>query len=367
MSHVDEGLLHAYLDGALPPGTPERRELEAHLGVCADCRVRLDDARRTKDTAQHALDAASTDVVPSWDTIVAEHARREAGGAGGAGSGPARRRPFIPMAWAASVVLALGAGFMGRAMLSERGMLLPEAPASLAPVEEGAADVRQEAAVGAPRPAESFADVAGNRAATRENEEKRAADPNEAAAVPARAPVLTPPPPAQAAAGAGLASADSLAAGRDQVGRADVAKASAEPPVALRAVAEAQRARGVALDEAVVASRLEADADSAAGAWVATDLATLAERLGVAPVTVEGLAPDSVLVAEVGGRILARSVYAYDGQSVTLLQRRVIDAPDDARRLQFRESNTRLRLRDLEVTLSGTSPDAIRAVRERLR
>src|SRR3989442_11997677 len=43
MSHVDEGTLHAYLDGALPPG--ERSQVDAHLAECRDCRERLAAAR----------------------------------------------------------------------------------------------------------------------------------------------------------------------------------------------------------------------------------------------------------------------------------------------------------------------------------
>ena len=31
MSHVDEGLIHAYLDGAFPPGSQQGEEIEAHL------------------------------------------------------------------------------------------------------------------------------------------------------------------------------------------------------------------------------------------------------------------------------------------------------------------------------------------------
>ena len=40
MSHVDEGLLHALLDGGLE-GTAELAEVEDHLSTCAECRQRL--------------------------------------------------------------------------------------------------------------------------------------------------------------------------------------------------------------------------------------------------------------------------------------------------------------------------------------
>src|SRR4030088_1481885 len=39
MSHVDEGTLHAYLDGELP--SAERTALEAHLADCSTCRANL--------------------------------------------------------------------------------------------------------------------------------------------------------------------------------------------------------------------------------------------------------------------------------------------------------------------------------------
>ncbi len=43
MSHLDETLLNEYLDDAMPAAA--RRDVEAHLQGCADCRSRLDDLR----------------------------------------------------------------------------------------------------------------------------------------------------------------------------------------------------------------------------------------------------------------------------------------------------------------------------------
>ncbi len=43
MSHVDDGTLHAYLDGELSP--PEAQGVEAHLAQCPGCRGRLEEER----------------------------------------------------------------------------------------------------------------------------------------------------------------------------------------------------------------------------------------------------------------------------------------------------------------------------------
>src|SRR5439155_15691994 len=56
MSHVDEGTLHAYLDGELP--SSERVALEAHLAQCATCRAGLEEERALR--ARASTDRKST-------------------------------------------------------------------------------------------------------------------------------------------------------------------------------------------------------------------------------------------------------------------------------------------------------------------
>jgi len=56
MSHVDEGTLHAYLDGELP--SVERAALEAHLADCATCRENLTDERALRERATAVLGSA---------------------------------------------------------------------------------------------------------------------------------------------------------------------------------------------------------------------------------------------------------------------------------------------------------------------
>ncbi len=98
MSHVDEGALHAYLDGELP--SAERAALEAHIAQCESCRAQLVEERALLDRANALLGAARPleRPVPSFEQL-----RRAP-----------KRSPWrvrTPVAWAASIVLALGFGY----------------------------------------------------------------------------------------------------------------------------------------------------------------------------------------------------------------------------------------------------------------
>jgi hypothetical protein len=101
MSHVDEGTLHAYLDGELP--SAERTTVEAHLAGCATCRANLTEERALRERATAVLGSARPAERPAPPL---EQLRR----------GPTRspwrvRRSF---AWAASIALALGVGYFMR-------------------------------------------------------------------------------------------------------------------------------------------------------------------------------------------------------------------------------------------------------------
>jgi anti-sigma factor RsiW len=97
MSHVDEGTLHAYLDGELP--SPERAALESHLAQCATCRAQLGEERALLERATALLGSARPveRALPPFEQL-----RR------------APRRPWYMrtgFAWAASLVLAVGLGY----------------------------------------------------------------------------------------------------------------------------------------------------------------------------------------------------------------------------------------------------------------
>jgi hypothetical protein len=104
MSHVDEGTLHAYSDGELPAA--EAQGVAAHLADCPVCRGRVEEERALIARADQVLALAR----PPERDVPAFPA--------GAGPPPERwwRQLRVPLAWAATVVLALGTGmYVGRA------------------------------------------------------------------------------------------------------------------------------------------------------------------------------------------------------------------------------------------------------------
>jgi len=109
MWHVDEGALHAYLDGALDEyPAAEARRVREHLEACAECSERLDQERRVRAEAQEILGLAAPRVeVPSFEElrayVRAQAPRRSAVSA-----------RLYKLGWAASVVLALGTGWLLR-------------------------------------------------------------------------------------------------------------------------------------------------------------------------------------------------------------------------------------------------------------
>jgi len=149
MAHVDDGQLNAFLDGELSPD--EARTVEAHLASCAECRARFDEARaflkesgelldlllpraagaapaaaqgaeaaaprpsRVSSTAKERaveIDGA-TQQSPAVRPIFAREGVSPAPAAGR--KAPDERRRLVTwtrLAWAASIILALGVGYL---------------------------------------------------------------------------------------------------------------------------------------------------------------------------------------------------------------------------------------------------------------
>lgn len=143
MPHVDEGLLHAYLDGELSP--VERTRVDEHLTGCLACRTRLDEERQLIERASKLLGFAAPVERPAPPLHQLE-------------------RPKVwwhvrmPLAWAATVILAIGLGWqlseqLGRpevktmsGPIAVRESQAPPAqqPATPAPATSGRLDVRRQ-------------------------------------------------------------------------------------------------------------------------------------------------------------------------------------------------------------------------------
>ena len=175
MSHVDEGTLHAYLDGELP--SVERAALEAHLADCAPCRANLAEERALRERATAVLGSARPAERPAPPL---EQLRRE----------PKRspwrvRRSF---AWAASIAMALGLGYYMRSPAYR------EAPASgslAQPVAVAQNHAASTEADKAPAPVQSQR-RSSKRPAARPADEVARAAPSPDSAVPKVAAALLP-------------------------------------------------------------------------------------------------------------------------------------------------------------------------------
>lgn len=99
MPHLDEGTLHELLDGEIP--SSDLLPIQAHLAACAECRARLEEAREFAGTTDRLI-----------ETI--ELTERES--PRGAVTPPRRsaRSWRRDLAWAATVVVAVGAGYVAR-------------------------------------------------------------------------------------------------------------------------------------------------------------------------------------------------------------------------------------------------------------
>ena len=103
MSHIDEGELTAYADGAYAPEDADAQRIAVHIAECANCRNRLAEAQRLSGRASEILAVAAPANVeaPPFEDIAASVPRQS-------------RRRVIPLTWAASIVLAAGLGWFGR-------------------------------------------------------------------------------------------------------------------------------------------------------------------------------------------------------------------------------------------------------------
>lgn len=104
MLHLDEGTLHALVDGEIP--SSDLAPIRDHLASCAACRAALEETR--------ALAGEALDLVESLE--VPEASSPHSGG-GPRRSPRATALPWHRLAWAATVVVAVGLGYGVRGIL----------------------------------------------------------------------------------------------------------------------------------------------------------------------------------------------------------------------------------------------------------
>lgn len=98
-SHLDDGTIHELLDGEIP--SQALPPIQSHLAACSECRMRLDAARELVAETDDLIEALDVAAAPSRPMVIR----------------PPRlaARPWIRrLAWAASVAIAVGAGYYGR-------------------------------------------------------------------------------------------------------------------------------------------------------------------------------------------------------------------------------------------------------------
>jgi hypothetical protein len=307
MSHLDEGQLHELLDGELDETA--RTAALAHLATCERCRAAYEEARSFLAEADSLVDAVQ---LPATPVVVAAAAPA-------ATPGPvtevrhiasaSRLRRYRTLAWAASVMLAVGLGWYGNSLSRT------ERPAALQETMSSAKGATGAVAPQAPAPT---AEVAQADRAT----------PRPRNAAPAAAPAEAPGPASVTALSADkrLADADEeKASGEAGVG-ADAALSAAASNQAAPAQAQPAPAPPAFAPVAAEARRKESDRIEVRGKQVAEPVGALAARragmskvdmeeavriLGGSIRLIDGLTPTRILSGAegVGSMSLVRVVY----------------------------------------------------------
>jgi len=243
MSHIDEGALHAYLDGEL--ASTERKTLEAHVAECPACRARLAEERALVERASQLLGLAQPLERPAPPLHQLRQPRL-------------MWRLRMPLAWAASIVLAVSLGYYLRDPRSE--MVTQPASSTVATADDRATSAAAEEKAAAPRERRQL------------NQSNRLNDALTGGAV-------------------GKTSTDSHARHTTPTSPPAAGVVAARPPASLR---NAEPVPAVVPNAAEPAARAEADLSMLRGRLVATEWPVISREparriLGAEPVGVPGL------------------------------------------------------------------------------
>jgi len=397
MSHIEEGRLHAYLDGEC--ADREIEQIEAHLAICDECQERLEAATAASRTASDLLAEVEPGPVsaPTWRELEARAAAR-------ARSAPRRTWVRPSLAWAAMIAIAFGIGWFSNTYWSgaryaptsgfrpvESPSLvadaveaeqLPQSPVQTQAGEQRAAerdlsnetvlyDRRLKAASEVQtQPGRGAAAEGGIETVAKEEEvaARRRSQPIEDLGRAVATDVTARPPAEPSAAVAGVEARRELAEPRE---RQDLPADRALPEAETRDALAAQKSVLLAeADEA--ASNFFAVQPEHASVWLNGELRTLPdlqlERVEVGPgAAVPGALP---------GLPAVRLVYQdAAGHSVTLIQQRVVDWAADAGALPVLSVDPSgaaayrwVDARGYHLILTGNvGSDSLRALAERVR
>jgi hypothetical protein len=335
MPHVDEGEMHALLDGAFAHDAPAAARIREEIATCAECKERFDEAQALRMRAGALLDRAlPRPATPPFESVIERAGTVEA-------PRPFRFPAGAPLAWAATIVLALGLGWFGRDWLRT-----PPATSRVAE-QERAADTRESTApaqpvtaqvetVAAPPPAappsvtpqppaamqraqvqprrsEPVADLAGGAGSTAGQRNERR---DEGAA--------------KAAAGRAANTVGSVAAARDSAARsADQVRQRAAGAPAPPAAAPAERVAATS-----------AFAKDASTEWENVTAAQAERMTGRRVLIVPGLTYENVGVTRIDGRYVTRVIQRLpDGNTIEIVQEMIPEA-DRAQREELRSAVT---------------------------
>ncbi len=316
MSHIDEGQLHAYLDGESGALT-DREAVERHLETCAGCRERLDTERKLRERATAILSGSGPGAVsaPPFDDIVARSR------AARVRSRYLRLNRMAALGWAAVIFLAVGVGWIARSTI---GVDSPAQEVAAAPGDSAPApgfrtlargEIPEERA--APATGEAEPDASGRGAARRERSQPTAMAKSEA-----ETPARNEPQPQL------LAEAER----EERPEEADRLAAVAAPERQAEAFADedAARDRAVADDARLrVVGGVRADAPQDAlealnaDAWRVAGSDAAEQHIGGPVLTVPELPVLAYQLGEVGGTPTVRVVQRLpSGEPLELIQHR---------------------------------------------
>lgn len=282
MPHLEIGLIHELVDGEVPSSA--LAPILAHLESCAACREQLDAARNAASTSESLLEwldepaRTAAETLPVTPRAVPHWSRN--------------------LAWAASLLLAVGLGY------ASRGMINPSLPTPAAPATTEAVTSTAPTEVVAPAPAPVVDNALPTTAPT------SAANARGTRSDAQPSPAVAAPPPARPT----IAAEPEAVVRQQPLNLAERREALADDARLAAPAARSAPAAGRATAFESQAKALEAPRD--------VDLSTAVQLLGGSIKLVDGLVPARLeaLADEV------RVIYPVSGGDLQLIQRRTADS-----------------------------------------